>query len=489
VGQLLPPTAYLAVRQSREVYTSHLELVGGMQMLLGYRATDGPGGEDLVVAAPAHGNEETVDQRRHDLGVLVLLATVIGAIAALWLSGIAARSLAQPIGRLRTAALAIAEGEREPPLAGTSPDEFEPVFAAFRRMVADLGESRAALEWAQQRTAAVLRNVASGVVAAGRDGSVLLANPRAEALLARMLPAGAPLTELGAADLAARVQAFLASDAEDEEFDVVLDGRQLQARLARLRSGGGGAVLTLDDVTELARAQRVLAWGEMARQVAHEIKNPLTPIRLGVQHLKRAHADARGNFEEILEQNVGRILAEIDRLDEIARSFSRYGVAPAERPGPEPIDVAAAVRDVVQLERLGAGSVAWTLHAPETAAYAMARDDELREVLLNVLENARLADAQCVDVHVAPHGDRVVIDVSDDGSGIPAQVLPRIFEPHFSTRTRGSGLGLPISRRLVEGWGGSIAIESEEGRGTRVRIELRVQESPPPAHSAPSSSD
>ncbi|HEX6966740.1 MAG TPA: ATP-binding protein, partial [Gemmatimonadaceae bacterium] len=487
VGQLLPPMAYLAVRQSREVYTSHLERVDGRQVLLGYRAAAGLGGEDVVMAAPARGNEETVDQRRHDLGVLVLFATVIGAIAALWLSGIAARSLAKPIGRLRAAALAIAAGEREPPLAGKSPEEFDPVFAAFRRMAADLGESRAALESAQQRTVAVLRNVASGVVAAGADGRVILANPRAETLLQRTLAAGAPLVELGTAELSARVQAFLASDAEDEAFDVVLDGRQLQARLARLRSGGGGAVLTLDDVTELARAQRVLAWGEMARQVAHEIKNPLTPIRLGVQHLKRAHADARGDFDEILDRNVTRILAEIDRLDEIARSFSRYGVAPAERPSAERIDVAAAVRDVVQLERLGASTVAWTLHGPGTPLHAMARDDELREVLLNVLENARLADARCVDVYVSQHDERATIEVRDDGCGIPAQVLPRIFEPHFSTRTRGSGLGLAISRRLVEGWGGSIGIESEEGRGTQVRIELRA--SPPPARSTPSSSD
>ena len=475
IGRLLPPDAYLAVRQSREVYASRLEHVGDVRILVGYRAAAMPEGADVVVAAPARGNEETVDQRRHDLGVLVLFATVLGAIAALWLSGIAARSLAQPIGRLRTAALAIAAGEREPPLAGEPPEEFGPVFAAFRRMASDLGASRAALESAQQRTAAVLRNVASGVVAVTPDGAVILANPRAETLLERALPAGLGLAELGATDLTARVRAFLIGSADEEEFEVVLDGRQLQARLVRLGSGDGGAVLTLDDVTELARAQRVLAWGEMARQVAHEIKNPLTPIRLGVQHLKRAYADARGNFDEVLDQNVGRILAELDRLDEIARSFSRYGVAPADRPKPDRIDVAAAVRDVVHLERLGAGSVEWTLHGADAAAYATAREDELREVLLNVLENARLADARCVDVRVATGAERVVIEVKDDGCGIPAQALPRIFEPHFSTRTRGSGLGLAISRRLVEGWGGEITIASEEGVGTRVRIELRAR--------------
>ena len=118
-------------------------------------------------------------------------------------------------------------------------------------------------------------------------------------------------------------------------------------------------MLTLDDITELARAQRVLAWGEMARQVAHEIKNPLTPIRLGVQHLKRAHADRRADFDTILETNAERILAEIDRLDEIARGFSRYGMGPSELELAEPLDVSAIVRDVVELERLGEGGVDW----------------------------------------------------------------------------------------------------------------------------------
>jgi nitrogen fixation/metabolism regulation signal transduction histidine kinase len=162
-----------------------------------------------------------------------------------------------------------------------------PVFTAFRRMTFDLSESRRALEEAQRRTAAILRNVASGVVAIDTTGRVTLANPRADALLGRALPPGTPLADAGSPVLAERVQSFATSNDDEEEFDIELEGRQLHARLTR---GGAVVVLTLDDVSELARAQRVLAWGEMARQVAHEIKNPLTPIRLGVQHLKRARA-------------------------------------------------------------------------------------------------------------------------------------------------------------------------------------------------------
>jgi two-component system, NtrC family, nitrogen regulation sensor histidine kinase NtrY len=218
----------------------------------------------------------------------------------------------------------------------------------------------------------------------------------------------------------------------------------------------------------------VLAWGEMARQVAHEIKNPLTPIRLGVQHLRRARADSRVDFDTVLEQNVNQILAEIDRLDEIARSFSKYGAVPGQREEAVPVDAAAVAREVVALERMGTAegsNVEWDVVGAEMPAMVFARFDELKEVLLNLLENARLAGARRVQVRVGR--EPLDLSVHDDGHGIAADVLPRIFEPHFSTRTSGSGLGLAISRQLVEGWGGEIQVESAPGRGTTVSIKLR----------------
>ena len=539
MGRFLPSDVYQRLRLGREEYTSRRLMLGDEPALFGYLSTPTPWSERLVTAAPARGSEFMLDQRRRDLGVLVLVATVLGAFGALLLSRLASRSLARPIGSLREAALAIAGGEREPPLEHRAPDEFEPVFSAFRRMAADLGASRSALETNQRRTATVLRNVASGVVALSPEGEVLFSNPRASMLL------DSPLVGMRLADanpvIAERVSDFVARGAAEEELDLETGGRQLQGRLVRLTGGGGeGVVLTLDDVTELARAQRVIAWGEMARQVAHEIKNPLTPIRLGVQHLRRAYGDARPDFGEILATNVDRILAEIDRLDEIARSFSRYGMAPAERQPPEVVDVSAVARDVVGLEMLGGGErresrkqesgsrepqetgnrkqgtgssesprvqdagfsgvgegnvgretvvdggregtgegdgvVRWRLVGAEEPIQAVARADELREVLLNILENARLAGASTVELHCGRRDWRVVIEVIDDGSGVPAHVLPRLFEPHFSTRSSGSGLGLAMSRQIVESWGGAIAIASTEGEGTRVRIELAAHD-------------
>jgi nitrogen fixation/metabolism regulation signal transduction histidine kinase len=335
-------------------------------MLFGYRAVETAPGAFSVVAAPARADDVGLEQRARDLGILVLFATAVGALAALWLSGIAARQLARPIGSLRRAALALASGEREPALVGQPTTEFAPVFAAFRRMMADLNASRVAQ----------------------------------------------------------------------------------------------------------ARAERVLAWGEMARQVAHEIKNPLTPIRLGVQHLQRARRDKRVNFDRVLAQNVERILREIDHLDEIARAFSRYGQPPEHGADAEPTDVAAVLRDLVELETMGDEPVRWTLRGADRPVLALARRAELREVVLNVLENARLAHATDVRCTLAAADGRVAITVSDNGHGIAADVLPRIFEPHFSTRTAGSGLGLAVSRRLIESWGGTIEIASVAGKGSEVCIRL-----------------
>ncbi len=333
----------------------------------------------------------------------------------------------------------------------------------------------------------MLQHVATGVLAVLPSGEVVLANPRAIDLLgeAACLP-GARLDQLAQVDevLAERVQRFLGGPADEDAWAWTLDGRQLRARLTRYSTG---AVLTLDDVTDLATAQRVLAWGEMARQVAHEIKNPLTPMRLGVQHLRRAYRDGRGDFSGILETNVTRILEAIDHLDAIARAFSKYGAVPADRAPTEPVAVARVLEAVVALEQLGGGregesGVEWVLTVDhELQLVAWARADELRDVALNLLENARQAHARHVTVHATRSDEAVVITVTDDGVGMAPEVLTRIFEPQFSTRTSGSGLGLAISRRLIEGWGGTIRAASVPGSGTTMSVRLRpVDAASPP---------
>jgi signal transduction histidine kinase len=226
------------------------------------------------------------------------------------------------------------------------------------------------------------------------------------------------------------------------------------------------------------RAARVLAWGEMSRQVAHEIKNPLTPIKLSVQHLRRAYADGRSDFRETLETNVDQILTEIDRLTEIARLFSRYG-APAESAGPlEVVEVAPVVREALLLYRAGESGVQYQAEVEAELPPIRARTGELKEVLLNLLENAHTAlDGRgTVTVEARRAGEVVELVVRDDGPGVPPELLSRIFEPQFSTSSSGTGLGLAIVRRIVEDWGGVVTAESTPGGGTAIMIRARAAE-------------
>jgi signal transduction histidine kinase len=199
-------------------------------------------------------------------------------------------------------------------------------------------------------------------------------------------------------------------------------------------------------------------------------------MRLGIQHLLRVHRDGRAPLGPTLDETARRILGEIDRLDTIARAFSRFG-APAEgRPPPEPVALGPVAREVVDLYALAPSDSRVEL-AIQSDAPVLAHQDELKEALINLLENSRNAGARRVRVRIEPA--RLVVE--DDGRGIPAERLPRIFEPRFSTTTSGSGLGLAIVKRLVEGWGASIEVESEEGRGTTVTIAFGQ---PPPTGGA-----
>ena len=197
-----------------------------------------------------------------------------------------------------------------------------------------------------------------------------------------------------------------------------------------------------------------------------------------MQHLLRAWRDRSTGFGPILEETAARVLRAIDHLDSTARSFSRFGTAPNTPAAVDAVDVAVVVRDVIALQSLGSDGRTWRSSGADAPVWARARAHEIREVLLNVCDNARIAGAHTIDLALETGGGRVTLTVTDDGEGVPQQVQARVFEPHFSTRTSGSGLGLAISRRLVEGWGGKIDFHSEPGVGTTLRISLEAADAP-----------
>ena len=482
VDPFLAPSAFVPLAFEDELELTADGRTAGRSTRIGYRVVRaGPPETQAILAAPQLLNDAGVRRQQEDLALLVILGTVAGLAAALYLAGLAARGLARPVAALREAAVAVGRGAPPPAFPPGTPREFEPVMSAFERMATDVTTSRAALEEARRRTGQVLANVATGVIAVDDGLRVTMANPRAAELLATDLAPGDQLVRAAGPEWLPvwdAVREFLGARGDriaEREFEV--GTRQIRVQLAPLGPAPDGCVVALDDATALTRAARVLAWGEMARQVAHEIKNPLTPIRLGIQHLQRARAQGgpgRRTFDTTFEETAERILAEIDRLDAIARAFSRFASPPAEALPLEPVDLYAAAREVVNLYALGGAQAGTRFElAGEPAgseAAPLARRDEVKEVLVNLLENARHAGAHAVTVRVSEAGRRLAVE--DDGRGIAPEALPRVFDPAFSTTSSGSGLGLAIARRLVESWGGTITLASELGRGTTVTIGL-----------------
>ena len=471
--QLMDPEAFAALALEGELEVTRDGSIPQLRERVGYRVVQ-PGfpAELGVLATPQLAEDASLAVRRLDLALVLVLATLAGVAAALAGAGRASRALSRPVAELRRSALALGKGDAMPPRSGNPPLEFEPVFGAFERMAADVRSSQNALEDARKRTAAVLATVATGVVGLDTQGRVLIANPQAVDILGGSLREGEPFLErLGPewAPLALVVHRFLRDQEADSTAELEVGGRRLTLQLAPLGPDVRGVVIAINDVTDLSRAERVLAWGEMARQVAHEIKNPLTPMRLGMQHLRRVYLDRREDFDRTLEETAERMLAEIDRLDTIARAFSRFGAPAGDEQPLDRIDLSIAVGEVVQLYRLAEEGCEVEL-VSQPLSFGAARPDEVKQVVVNLLENARNAGAKRVEIRVAP-GE---IRVSDDGSGIPPDLLPRIFEPQFSTTTSGSGLGLAIVKRLVESWSGRIEVESAVGRGTTITVHLPV---------------
>ena len=469
--QLMDPDAYNALAIDGELEVTRDGSIPSLAERIGYRVVQPGGPTDIgVLATPQLADDSSLGVRQLDLALVLLLTTLAGVGAALVGAQRASRTLSRPVAELRRSALALGRGQPMPPHADQPPLEFEPVFGAFERMAADILSSQNALEEARRRTAAVLGTVATGVVGIDPEGRVLIANRQAVDLVGVELEEGAPMLDrLGPewAPFTTAVRRYLVDATAEPTAELEADGRRISFQLASLGPEVRGVVIALNDVTDVSRAERVLAWGEMARQVAHEIKNPLTPMRLGLQHLQRVYRDRRPDFDRTLEDTAERMLAEIDRLDTIARAFSRFAAPAGDLQPLDRIDLAVVVGEVIQLYRLAEEGCAVRLTC-QPRANGAARADEVKEVVVNLLENARTAGAHVVDVTVGPGR----LEVMDDGEGIPPELLPRIFEPRFSTTTSGSGLGLAIVRRLVEGWGGRIDVESEVGRGTRIVVHL-----------------
>jgi len=259
-------------------------------------------------------------------------------------------------------------------------------------------------------------------------------------------------------DLDARV----AATSSDELRRLVEDFNSMAAELQRQRK-------------ELERTHRLEAWAEMARQVAHEIKNPLTPIQLNAEHLRRVHADRGEPLGSVLQECVGTILQQVTLLRQIASEFSSFASSPTAKRAT--VDVADMLRAILEPYRRGlADRIRFDIDVPTSLPQVVIDRTLVARSITNIIENALHAMPGTGTLSVVAREDAGVVRVrvADTGVGMDAEALARAFEPYFSTKATGTGLGLPIAKRNVEVSGGGIAVSSEPGRGTTVEISLPV---------------
>ena len=254
----------------------------------------------------------------------------------------------------------------------------------------------------------------------------------------------------------------LAATSSDELGRLVDDFNHMARDLERQRA-------------ELERTNRLEAWAEMARQVAHEIKNPLTPIQLNAEHLRRVNADRGTPLSPVLDQAVNTILAQVKLLRQIASEFSSFASSPSVQR--TPVDAAELLQEIVDPYRSAlAGQIQFDVDVASDLPPVYIDRTLITRSLTNIIENAlhAMGSRGTLTIVAARDEDDVRIRVSDTGAGMDPDALARAFEPYFSTKASGTGLGLPIAKRNVELSGGRIAIQSERGRGTTVEITLPV---------------
>ncbi|MEX2526425.1 MAG: ATP-binding protein [Gemmatimonadota bacterium] len=469
----LPSDVHFRLQMGETLLTSRILPLAGRDHALAFRRLS----EDGVLAAAAPVQAGASALRQRDLLDLLAFAILVGAALSLGLAVLVGRALSRPIQALRVASERVGSGNLGVRLPPHRSDEFGPVFEAFDRMVRRLRRARRDLIRSARRTRAIVEEAATGVIALDPAGRVTLSNPRAAVLLGGDLVPGQPIhpgSEVSG-DLARWVDLYFGEGLKEAATELAWGDRRIKVKARRISREGasGGAVLSLEDVTDELRSERILAWGEMARQVAHEVKNPLTPVKLGIQHIRRAWQDQREDFGLILERNASAILDEIDRLAAIATSFSRFGAPGVAGEEPlQPVRLDDVVAEMMTLYAAGDDGVRVMVDMEPELPTVQARASELKEVLVNLLENARQAmpDGGDILVRGTRFGNGVILEVTDEGMGIEPEFLPRIFEPHFSTRGTGSGLGLAIVNQLVESWGGGVEAQSDVSVGTAIRV-------------------
>jgi two-component system nitrogen regulation sensor histidine kinase NtrY len=431
-----------------------------------------------------------------------LMLTLMILVSATWMGLYLAKRITRPVQMLSAAANEIGAGHLDHRVEAETRDEFGSLIEAFNRMAGELAASRRRLERSavelelkhqdvegrRRYVETVLDRIATGVISVDAAGRIRTWNSAASRLLGiESHVSGLPIsTVFGAPELkplanliddASRVR----EDVRPQELSITHGGRELHltAMTTLLRRDDGmadGMVVVFDDVSPLIRAQKVAAWREVARRLAHEIKNPLTPIQLCAERMRRHFTQAPGPTRELVEECTTTIVGEVESLKGLVDEFSQFARMPAPRA--LSVDLHALLEDALALYSGVVTDVALLRKYAPMLPRVSVDPEQLRRVILNLVDNAIEAmnrqGSITVETQHDPGNSLVRIIVADDGPGIPATDRDKLFLPYYSTKQRGSGLGLAIVRRIVAEHGGSIEVVDNAPRGTRFVIELPV---------------
>jgi len=428
-------------------------------------------------------------------GLALTLTLALALFSALALAFILSERLSAPLRALAKGTRAVARGDFSQVQASGRKDELGMLTQSFNRMTLQLSEARAATEESREKLReakdyleSILGNVSTAVVTLDQNLEVRLANPAAADILGvpREALEGRPLVHWGEQEsYLQRFAADMARQFQDHgkrpwrvqvELHTESGTRQLLARGTPLTEGDRPEyALAFDDVSQLLQAQRDAAWGEVARRMAHEIKNPLTPIQLSAERLQVKLEDKLENPQDrhVLTKATDTIVSQVETMKTLVNAFAQYARLPT--PKLAPVDLNALVEEVITLYE---GALPIHLALAEGLPQVSADASLLRQVLVNLLKNAQEAVHEIsmprVTVSSRIETEHVILCISDNGPGFPDSLLSRLFEPYATNKPKGTGLGLPIVKKIIEEHHGTIEVRNLSPQGAEVCIRLPV---------------
>ncbi len=438
------------------------------------------------------------------LATIALLITFFATWFAFYLS----RVITTPIQQLAEGTRRVAGGDLDFEIAAQAQDEIGLLVDSFNRMTRDLKSNKVELERAygelqrftlelerrRNLIATILETIGTGVIAIDPRGIVAACNRAAQELLG--LPPDIPGREFSEVvrapalrPLRDAIDAPLQSDGRPGEGRfVVAAGGQLRTLVVTAvplrdpRFTDLGRLVVVEDLTQLVKAQRVAAWREAARRIAHEIKNPLTPIQLSIERARKKLLDRAPDREEVFLEAAATVISQVETMKRLVDEFSRFARLPALRP--EPVDVRSVIENALGLYDTGRRGVAFATRFHPQPLVIDGDAEQLRRVFINLIENAlaALEGPGSIEIATAPgeDGRTARIRVSDTGRGLPAEDRDRLFLPYVSTKKEGGGLGLAIVSDIVAGHGGTVRAEDNLPHGTVFVLEFPLHRETPP---------